>query len=40
MNERKIGIIIGYINMVLQAIINFMYVPLLIYYIGKSEYGL
>lgn len=40
MNERKIGILISYINILLQTIINFIYVPILLYYIGKSEYGL
>lgn len=40
MNERKIGILISYINILLQTLINFIYVPILLYYIGKSEYGL
>ena len=40
MNERKIGIFISYMNILLQTIINFIYVPILLYYIGKSEYGL
>ena len=40
MNERKIGILISYVNIVLQAVIGFIYVPLLLHYIGKSEYGL
>lgn len=39
-NERKIGIIISYINILLQTLINFVYVPILLYYIGKNEYGL
>lgn len=40
MNERKIGILISYVNIVLHAVIGFLYVPILLYYIGKSEYGL
>lgn len=40
MNERKIGIIISYINIILHALIGFLYVPILLYYIGTSEYGL
>lgn len=40
MSQRKIGIIISYINILLQILINFIYVPILLYYIGKSEYGL
>lgn len=40
MNERKIGIFISYINILFQTIINFIYVPILLYYIGKNEYGI
>ena len=40
MNERKIGILISYFNIILHAVIGFIYVPLLLHYIGKSEYGL
>lgn len=40
MNERKIGIGISYLNIVLHAIVGFLYVPLLLHYIGKSEYGI
>ena len=40
MNERKIGIVISYLNIILHAVIGFIYVPLLLHYIGKSEYGL
>ena len=40
MNERKIGILISYLNIILHAVIGFIYVPLLLHYIGKSEYGL
>lgn len=40
MNERKIGILISYITIVLQTIVGFVYVPLLLHYISKSEYGL
>ena len=40
MNERKIGILISYVNILLQTLINFIYVPILLYYIGKNEYGL
>lgn len=40
MNERKTGILISYVNILLQTVINFIYVPILLYYIGKNEYGL
>lgn len=40
MNERKIGILLSYANILLHAVLGFIYVPLLLHYIGKSEYGL
>ncbi len=39
-NERKIGIVFSYLNILLHTIIGFLYVPILLHYIGKSEYGL
>ncbi len=40
MQERKIGICISYLNIIIHAIVGFIYVPILLHYIGKSEYGL
>lgn len=40
MNQRSIGIGLSYINMIIQTIVNFVYVPILLYYMGQSEYGL
>lgn len=40
MNERKIGILASYVNIFVQVVIGFLYVPILLHYIGKSEYGL
>lgn len=40
MNQRKIGIFLSYINIGLHALIGFIYVPILLHYIGKNEYGL
>lgn len=40
MNERKIGIFLSYLTILLHAVIGFAYVPILLHYIGKSEYGL
>lgn len=40
MNQRSIGIGLSYINMIIQTIVNFLYVPILLYYMGQSEYGL
>lgn len=30
----------SYINIILQTVVNILYVPILLYYVGKSEYGL
>ncbi len=40
MNERKLGILLSYFNIFLHAVLGFIYVPILLHYIGKSEYGL
>ncbi len=40
MNERKMGILLSYVNIFLHAAVGFLYVPILLHYIGKSEYGL
>ena len=40
MNERKLGIFFSYVNIALHAVIGFLYVPILIHFIGKGEYGL
>lgn len=40
MKQRKSGIILSYFNILIHAVIGFAYVPILLYYIGKSEYGL
>lgn len=40
MNQRKLGIFLSYLNISIQVIIGFLYVPILLHFIGKSEYGL
>lgn len=40
MNQRKAGIFLSYLNTLLHAIMGFVYVPLLLHYIGESQYGL
>lgn len=40
MNQRKLGVFLSYFNIALQVIIGFLYVPILLHFIGKSEYGL
>ena len=39
-SQRKIGAILGYLNIILRTAVNFIYIPLLLYYIGKEEFGL
>lgn len=39
-NSRKIGVILSYILLAVQAIIGLLYVPLLLNILGKNEYGL
>ena len=40
MEQKKIGIILSYLNILIQALIGVLYVPLLLHYIGKNGYGL
>lgn len=40
MNGRNEGIFLSYFNIALQVVIGFLYVPILLHYIGQSEYGL
>ncbi len=40
MDQRKIGAIFGYVQIILQAVIGIIYVPLLLERIGREEYGL
>lgn len=40
MSERRAGIFFSYLNILLHAVIGFLYVPLLLHFIGKNEYGL
>lgn len=40
MNQRKIGIFLSYVNILVHAVLGFVYVPILLHYIGKNEYGL
>lgn len=39
-NQRKLGVIMSYIYIFVNAIMTFIYTPFLIKYLGKSEYGL
>lgn len=39
-NERTRGVILSYIQVILSVGVNIIYVPILLHYLGKSEYGL
>ncbi|WP_273187245.1 oligosaccharide flippase family protein [Dialister succinatiphilus] len=39
-NERKVGTALSYVNTVLQALLGFVYVPLLLSYLGTSQFGI
>ena len=40
MNQRKAGVVLSYINMGLQAVIGFIYIPMLLAFLTKEQYGL
>ncbi|RNE43146.1 putative membrane protein EpsK [Lacticaseibacillus paracasei] len=40
MNQRRIGVLLSYINMLAKNIVTFIYIPFLIRALGQSEYGL
>lgn len=40
MDQKKAGILLSYALIVLNIIVNIVYVPLLLYYMGQNEYGL
>ncbi|MFW5980978.1 MAG: oligosaccharide flippase family protein [bacterium] len=39
-NQRKAGIMLSYMSMFLNILIGFIYVPVLLHFLGKSQYGL
>ncbi len=40
MNQRKLGVLLGYINIGLNTVLGLAYVPIMLHYIGKNEYGI
>ena len=40
MNQRKAGVILSYVNMGLNALIGFIYIPMLLAFLTKEQYGL
>ena len=39
-SQRRAGAVLSYLNIILQTLVNFIYIPLLLYYIGREEFGL
>ncbi|WP_368901474.1 oligosaccharide flippase family protein [Oceanobacillus oncorhynchi] len=39
-NQRKAGVILSYLFTVVNAVVGFLYIPLIIYFIGQDQYGL
>ena len=40
MNQRKAGVILSYISMGTQALVGFVYIPMLLAFLTKAQYGL
>ena len=38
-NQRRIGVILGYINIVTKNLVNLAYTPMLLAFIGQADYG-
>ena len=38
--ELKIGVVLGYVNMIVSLLISFLYTPIVLKQLGQSEYGL
>jgi len=39
-NQRRAGIVLSYVSMFLSIIIGFIYIPILLHFLGKSQFGL
>lgn len=39
-NQRKAGVVLSYLSMFLHVVIGLIYVPMLLHFLGKSQYGL
>lgn len=38
-NQRKAGAVLGYANVIAKNLVNLMYVPLLLHFVGQGDYG-
>lgn len=39
MNQRKAGALLGYINIIAKNLVNLIYTPMLLAFIGQADYG-
>jgi len=39
-SQRKIGVALSYVNIVAKNLVNFMYTPFLLHFVGQADYGL
>lgn len=37
--QRKVGALLGYVNVIAKNLVNLAYVPLLLHFIGQGDYG-
>lgn len=40
MNEKKAGVILSYVGIVTNVLVNFLFIPALIFFLGKEKFGL
>ena len=38
-SQKKIGALLGYANILVKNLVNLIYVPLLLHYLGQGDYG-
>lgn len=39
-NQKKVGVLLSYVNLAISTIIPFFYTPIMLAILGQSEYGL
>lgn len=38
-NERRLGALLGYLNIIIKNIVNLVYTPMLLAFVGQADYG-
>lgn len=38
-NQRRIGVVLGYVNIVVKNLVNLVYTPMLLSFVGQADYG-